>query len=66
MIRTSDSINLVKMVSLYSGFTYGNYIIENKANTGSPSEVFLVFSGTNLGGSSVGKILIFHIFYFST
>ena len=45
------------MRSLINSVEYNHYIIENKANIGSNSEILMVYSGNDLGGSSNGKIL---------
>ena len=51
------------MRSLINNVYNNHFIIENKANTGSISEILIVYNGGNLGGSSIGKIIfIYSIF----
>ena len=45
------------MRSLLNSIYYSHFIIENKANTGTFSDIFMVYNGKNLAGSSTGKIL---------
>lgn len=57
LVRNSIVVNLLKIRSLTNSVEYNHFIIENKANIGSNSEILMVYNGGNLGGSSNGKIL---------